>query len=208
MVCCKLDKIDKIFIAFTFIIVTFVCLFNTFCFASQNVEVVPLDGYRVDTNQGVSTFQSSSNGVGFYFEPIKGHTYKITNTYTGSPSTSSISIMRLPVIPYEGYQTTNQRNYLNPGLTYEYTANDDDVLCVFVGKNTYVGDFLEKITVVDVTPVGFQAVIGNLTLNVGLTQLWNIIQNSIPYVLVVVTVSLGFYFILHAIKEVSKGRDV
>lgn len=208
MGCSKnLDRIDKIFISLTFIIVTFICIFNTFCYANENIETVLIDGIRLDTSAGVTKFNSSTVGSGFYFEPIKGHTYLITNNYIGTPSNFAVSLMNLPDIPFIGYETTEIRRYLNPGNSYEYKADNDTVVCIFIQKNSNASDLLQNISVMDITPVGLKSVVGNLSLNVGLSQIWTVFETSIPYILVVVIFSLGVWFITHNIIEHSKGRD-
>lgn len=53
----------------------------------------------------------------------------------------------------------------------------------------------------------YDNVIFSLSKNVGISNIWNTFEIAIPYILVVVLVSFGFYLIFHAIREISRGRD-
>lgn len=61
---------------------------------------------------------------------------------------------------------------------------------------------------VERVPVGFKIAISGLIDSITSNDLWSVFSNAIPYILVVVLVGFGMYLITHAIREISKGRDV
>ena len=60
----------------------------------------------------------------------------------------------------------------------------------------------------DITTSEFSASINLLSDFVSVANIWSVFNNSIPYILVVILVAFGTYLIFHAIREISKGRDV
>ena len=61
---------------------------------------------------------------------------------------------------------------------------------------------------VDRVPVRLNIAISDLVDSITVFDLWSVFNNAIPYILVVVLVSFGIYLISHAIREISKGRDI
>lgn len=203
MVCCKLDKIDKMFISVLCIFVTFTCILNTFAFASENVnsELVELNGFYGEN--GVLNSNSNVSLKGVYLVPEFNERYLVIN----NRSAGSISIYLTEQFP------GNNVKYLE-----KYVVNSKSDIYIDINKADYkyiyitsfIGESANLKNYIDVSKTninGLKGAVNLLTDKVGF-NIWDSFNNLLPYVLVVVTVSLGFYFILHAIREVSKGRDV
>lgn len=58
------------------------------------------------------------------------------------------------------------------------------------------------------TPTGMQAFITALTGSNGITadSLWGILTNLVPYLVIIVPVALGFYFVRKLIKGTAKAK--
>lgn len=58
------------------------------------------------------------------------------------------------------------------------------------------------------TPTGMQAFITALTGANGITadSLWGILTNLVPYLVIIVPVALGFYFVRKLIKGTAKAK--
>lgn len=58
------------------------------------------------------------------------------------------------------------------------------------------------------TPTGMQAFINALTGTNGITadSLWGILTNLVPYLVIIVPVALGFYFVRKLIKGTAKAK--
>lgn len=58
------------------------------------------------------------------------------------------------------------------------------------------------------TPTGMQAFITALTGANGITadSLWGILTNLVPYLVIIVPVALGFYFVRKLIKGTSRAK--
>lgn len=54
--------------------------------------------------------------------------------------------------------------------------------------------------------VGMDSVVTDLTTSVSQTQLWAVVGDVVPIVVVGVLFSLGIYFVRKAIKGISKGK--
>lgn len=195
----KLDKIDKIFISLVFIIVTIICIFNNFCYASTditNTGVVFNDLYVVGGTNKVGRL----DGAQIVSYPLKvGHTYELSCSRVNSTYSFSESEVLLGV-------STTPRETLQVNKVYSFTANNP---YLYVYVSNYLGfenDFNSYIKLVDVTNA-FSSSISQLYYDVGVSQIFSVFEKSIPFLLIVVLFSLGVWFIKHNIIEHSKGRD-
>ena len=196
MVCSKLDKIDKIFISLTLIIVTMFSIFNCFCFASEdeNVSVSFVQDLRM--NFTTKKFETRQGDVVAYFQVEKGYKYFVKFSSTVQRNFVLSSDYPSNGVSFEVYQTVSAGN----DIVLEYVANDNAFLFM-----TYNGQ--SRFEVVRQPLLGFQGAIDKLTQDVGLTNIWFSFDKSLPFVLVVVLLSFGFWFFSHWVKELSKGRE-
>lgn len=195
-----MDFYDKLFISITFIIVTIVAIFNTFCFAYSSVDVVRTDDLFFNIYD--YNFQSG-NRNGFYFETIPGNRYQVNLTFNVSPNYITASCSQQPSVGVTGSLLIND-NVEGTSYTHEFVATDNYYFCYIGGTSTT--DFL-SIQVFDTTSNGMYDSVTALVDGVGPSNLWGTFESSIPYIGVVVLASFGFYWIIHTIKEVSKGKE-
>lgn len=195
MVSYRLDFLDKLVIAITCVIVTFICVFNTFCFADENVSLNVLSGIATGSTDAVTSFYSSANGSITYFFAEKGYSYTIVpvNNSYDRPSVVSSSVPAVGV-PFERLYTWQSNND-----TFSFSPSSD----CYVSINGTVTSW----TVTKTQILGFDNAISSLVENVGISSIWDTFSISLPYVSVVVLAGFGFYLIFHNIKELSKGRE-
>lgn len=193
MVSCRLDFIDKLVIVITCVIVTFICVFNTFCFADENIEITKISGIAVGTNSIIS---ASSGSIGYAFlEP--GYTYQFYNASLGVRH-----ICFTKEIPFLGLDDIIGFAVVQVGETYTFSVPYDTSYVVFDYSWFNDSSTLTKLE----TTVMYQTVL-DLIKNVGINNIWDTFSISLPYVGIVVLSGFGFYLIFHNIKEISKGRE-
>ena len=196
----KLDKWDKIGIASLIIFFTIFVVLNTFSFGAD----VPSDFYKID-----------------YVDVYKDLIFD----YTGLVKTSSANIYK--------YKLKNGNNYilLNGSFFYNYVlTNTDDISLDYVftdkvstvnssGSQIYIYnsdnfDYLyitfyeDNFVDVYTNANGMTDAISSMIDFVSFDDFWLVFKIAIPYILVVVLAGFGIYLIVHAIKEISKGRDI
>lgn len=196
MGCFKFDKLDKIVIALTFILVTIFSIFNCFCFASENIDLEYY--YNIIADDTTNTFVSSSDGscIGFFAE--KGYRYTIKAVDDFSFSRIIVSSSSEPAIGVS--LDVLFITLLNSGDYFSYSANED--VYITISKNVASN----KLVVERELLSGLDKTIEKLVDNVGLQSLWSVFNTSVPYVLVVVVVAFGIYLIFRMIKGLSKGK--
>lgn len=192
----KLDKLDKIVISLIFIVVSMFSIFNCFCFATEEISGVEISNVSPSFSSDNPVFVNRPGANAVYFNVIPGHKYAYYFDY----QTSFCYSYDEPSIGVNYYDII----YPNSS-PYEFVA-EADYLFLFVGSSSNPVN-LETVRLVDITPSGFASVIGNLSLNVGLSQLWNVFETSIPWILVVVLFVFGWWFFSHWVKELGKGRE-
>lgn len=200
----KLDKWDKIGIASLIVFFTIFVVLNTFAISSS--QVILYDTNSIVCIPGSSTIlQSNYNRPGSYFSVIPGHTYKITISSIERPY--DICCCLTSSVPTVGVEA-NDVKYLQ-SFTYVFTAGSDDY---FFLVNTFIDDvnylLSDNLVVEDITTSEFSASINLLSDFVSVANIWSVFNNSIPYILVIILVAFGIYLISHAIREISKGRDI
>lgn len=197
----KLDKWDKIGIASLIVFFTIFVVLNTFSFGAE----VPSDFYKLD-----------------YFDVYKDLIFD----YTGLVKTSNNANI------YK-YKLKNGNNYilLNGSYFYNYVlTNTDDISLDYVftdkvstvessGSQIYIYnsdnfDYLyitfyeDNFVDVYTNANGMTDAISSMIDFVSVDAFWSVFNKAIPYILIVVLVAFGIYLITHAIREISKGRDV
>lgn len=196
MVCSKfwkLDKIDKIVISLIFIVVSMFSVFNCFCFAESPVDGFVIEDYYIEGASGNIVYRDK--GILMYYPLSFGHKYSLVNN-----SGHVISLGFTENIPELG-DTAVRYGYLSASGTKKFLADDEYLVFSISSSND-----LDNIFLYDETP-GFSGVIGNLSLSVGISQIWSVFETSIPWVLVVVLFVFGWWFFAHWVKELGKGRE-
>lgn len=196
----KLDKWDKIGIAILIIFFTIFVVLNTFSFGAE----VPSDFYKID-----------------YVDVYKNLVFD----YNGLVKTSNANIYK--------YKLKNGNNYilLNGSYFYNYVlSNTDDISLDYVFKDKvstvnssdsqiyiynsdnfdylYITFYPDNFVHVYTNANGMTDAISSMIDFVSFDDFWSVFKFAIPYILVVVYFVFGIYLITHAIREISKGRDV
>lgn len=191
----KFDKVDKIFIAFISAFVAVFCVIETFCFADSSVDFFVYNGYGISNSTVVSLDPQFSYAA--TFEVIKGHTYSVSFDTSKQPVACYYISDVVPVVGESASRVV-------PDSTSSFTFTSDySGAAVFL--YSWTNDFTSSLKITDVT-IGYNSIISSLVDNVGISNFWNIFENSVPYILVVTVFSLGFFLIITSIKGVSKGK--
>lgn len=189
-----MDFYDKLISAIICVIVTFICLFNTFCFADTEISGIRLDGFG-----GYQTIHPVSGIYGIYFYISDPGKYIIN-----SDVQSTVGSYRTDETPANGVTTTSQPSLtLTPSSQNKtFIVNEPGYYLFYSSDNEY------SISSISITrDSSFTYVISSLSDQVGISNIWNTFEYSIPYVSVVLLAAFGFYLIFHNIKELSKGRE-
>lgn len=190
MVCCK-----RILIFFTIFLL--IVGISSFSWCAENVE------YEIAPNLQIISFRnyfSSSNTVGVGYVTLEtGYIYHLTNTGTVDKNIAVSS--EAPSL--NGVYTYLYQ--LPPEQTYDFLASSTEFLFFDFSPaySTGAGISLTRERV-----GSMDTVVQELANVVSPNQLWNVLNDSIPYVLIVVVVGFGFYIIFKLIKKFSKGKSV
>lgn len=190
-----LDKWDKIGISI--VLITFAIFSISSCFADyREIDYIT----RIDK---------------LYYSASSGLTYNengYVDIYAISPSTTSI------LVKYSGsyfnlgffndYPDSVEVSQIS-GSNYPSSTTEVDI-AVPEGSN-YLVVATNKTSPAEYSLYydfeGISTVSLILSNFLNFNDLWSVFKLAVPYVLVVVLVSFGFYLIFHAIREISKGRD-
>lgn len=187
-----MDFYDKLITAIVCVIVTFICVFNTFSFADTEVEPSVLSDISVIN----SKFVESTNSAVVY-SLIEGHSYTFYNNVSFSRKIYFSS-------EFPSYGVPAIEHTVDSNSTYKFTVDSDSYF--YVSQVSSSVDYMLLNKLVDTTQ-GLPFAVNSLVENVGINNIWETFEISLPYVGVVVLVSFGFYLIFHNIKELSKGRE-
>lgn len=185
----KLDKIDKIVISIVFIIVSLISFAQ--CFAVENVDILIIDGLGIESSTGLITSSGSSVG---YFNIEPGYIYHITNGLVNSPKVYGFSNSIIELSDYV-FDVSTLPGRDSVDITYSQYQ--------YLYFNIYGGS---AVTVTREKLPGLEGSVDLLVSNVGPGALWGIFEISLPYVLVVIILALGFYFIRRMAKWISRGK--
>lgn len=189
-----MDFYDKLITAIVCVVVTFICLFNTFCFADTTIQPELVE--NLAGSNGV--FVDSDRFDCLVYSLSSCHTYIYTNNLA-----TSRTIFFSSSVPAPGVAIGNSFQ-VAPGSSYTFSV-DYDTYFYLSDVSSNVSNLYVN-TLVDITN-GLQLAVSNLVENVGISNIWETFEKSLPYVGVVVLASFGFYLIFHNIKELSKGRE-
>lgn len=197
----KFDKLDKIVISFTLIIVTLFCVFNSFCFASENVNdelvvlnnLMPIDGKIITTTSSVQ---------GAYLKTDFNERYLVIN----NRSSGSLTVVLTKQLPGENVEYYN-RYVINSNSELYIDINNSNYNYIYI--TSFIPQSTDLLRFLDIYKTNINGLSGTINLLTDKVSfdIWNVFKNSIPFVLVVVIFSLGFWFIKHNIIEHSKGRE-
>lgn len=193
-----MDLYDKLVAAITFVIFTFFCIINTFCFAST--EVLPFSINAWSTNGSVLV--ENENRTFFQYNVTPGVLY----TFNFSSPISPIIVLKNDDGQEMGLGDPVIQLHVASGTSsYTFTCPDNvNVIGLVYGiSNASVSD----VKLINENGSVMDSVIGSLVDNVGPGNIWEIFENSVPYIGVVILVAFGFYWIFHTIKEVSKAKE-
>lgn len=196
----KLDKWDKIGIASLILFFTIFVVLNTFSFGSEvpsgYIEVFKTGILDYTFNGGTDTIFGFPNTSLYYYD-LTGTDYIILNG-----STNNLSIAFTKEMPGPDVEIFSYERILVDGST-TFNLSDSDFKYLVV-TNTNVNTDFSVYKSFD----GFSDVSSMLVSSVGFDIIFDTFIIAIPYILIVVLVAFGIYLISHAIREISKGRDV
>ena len=190
----KLDKWDKIGIASLIVFFTIFVVLNTFSFGAVSVDLIEKNGLSSGLPNGV--FISNPLNKGFYFRVYKGVTYH----FVSNDSVNAMAFCFTYDVPDVGVDYYN-RVTVSPDYTFSFDS--DGYVYAYILQHQFVPDFTIT-TDVDNYMLFSMDRLGDLTF----VGLWDTFKKTLPFVLVVVLFAFGIYLISHAIKEVSRGRDL
>lgn len=150
------------------------------------------------TNQSTGFLISVPTNYGFYFRAYKGVSYNLVNN---SPTVSYV-VCRLSDIPDVGVSFSD-RVVVYPSQSLKLELSNDTNLYIYCLQTSLVPD-ITVTSDIDNYMLFSMDRLGDITFS----GLWDTFNKCIPYILVVVLVAFGIYLITHAIREISKGRDV
>lgn len=170
------------------LILVFLLLFGFFGFVNNSfcaTSVAPMgtvSGVAYSDNQIVS-----GNNTLYYFKLIKGHRYIITNT----DNINHESVFT-DVVPSIGVSATRRAIYAGNSITV--VANRD-----------YFGSFNYSVDVQDEGVVSYNGAIWSLNDSLSSDNFWTVFKSSIPYIFIIVVISLGFWFIRSLFNKIVRS---
>ncbi len=194
-----MDFYDKLITSIVLIVVTFLCVFNTFCFA---YTVEDLDGFGLSyigpATSGTYNNSPNNKGVLVYdLEVGKRYTLKNTSDVTGFIRVSE----EYPAVGVKAYfgSVYGLPSQLSPGSEFSFLYNGD-----YIYLYTYSN--VSDLTIELIPDTGISSAVDSLVQNVGISNIWDTFELSLPYVLIVVVVGFGFYMILSLVRKLQKGK--
>lgn len=199
----KLDKWDKIGIASLIVFFTIFVVLSTFSFASYKINGVIYNGFIGNSSSLPNQISQNSIAKGIYYKLTPGLKYSITingdikQLYGYFAYTDGSLAVGTPT---KYFTTVNQKQI-------EFICPDDMNTLFFWSSIIEPNNSIIDLLSVDYNS-GMGYSLGILGAEVSPSSLWQVFKISIPYISVVVLFSFGTYLIFHAIREISKGRDV
>lgn len=187
-----MDFYDKLITCIVLIVVTFLCVFNTFCFADTDITLSVIQKSQINNDFQIVSHPGYNT---FYFSALPNHTYQIICNYPFYLGYSSD-------VPEIGTKLDKLLTY-NEDKT-EFIFTNSTLSNVFL--SSYRGYSDVQFNVIDITSPGFPIVISSLIQDVGISNIWDTFNIAIPYVLIVVVVGFGFYMILSLVRKLQKGK--
>lgn len=191
----KLDKIDKIVISLIFILSALFSCCSCFCFASETLEPSQTGlGLFIDSSGNIIS-DDDGRYIVYNFDKPGNYTFStkidvIVGFVNNNPSVGDKVI---------------DREYYKPGEFFTIYIEEPSEYSFFVVTSHNVSAFY----LVDVQyepVVGFSSVIDKLSLNVGISQIWEVFETPISLVVPFVLVAFGYFIIARVICSISKGK--
>lgn len=175
--------------------VTFCYVFTSGVFASETEDVTINTVPNITISSNSNVFTSSDVYSTGYIPLEKGYIYYINYVSTGSPRQLAVS-NSVPALN----ETYSYLGVLNAGNTFTYRADNNSYLYFSFSGASGIEVTRESIG-------GQSSAIKDLVDNVGTNQIWNVFENGISFVGVVVLVAFGLFLVVLAIKKISKGKS-
>lgn len=192
----KLDKFDKVVISLIFIVFTIFTIFSTFSFASENVELDEVKGVYVDRNSNYFIIGNEQYGTS-YCKVESGYIYTV-DCINGA---LGVQIAFGNDVPASNVLYYDRLSIGGDGSSYSFIVPNNFKYAYFYGSwSGFIRVTRERVGGMDNT-------VQYLADSISPDNLFNVFNISIPYILVVVVVSFGFYIIFKLIRRLSKGRS-
>lgn len=194
----KLDKYDRMFIAFIFVVVTIVSICNC-CFADEGSEEVYFSSVEGVFISGTDhTLKTSSTATLYYIELDENYIYHISITASAGYRLGFSNSIDLGTQVYN-YQASGS------GKDIEMTVDASTMNYLFFDISSDVP--FTTYTITKTLKTGFSTSVDSLVQNVGVNQLWGVFENGIDFVGVVVLCAFGFFLVFLLIKKLTKGKS-
>lgn len=212
-----LDKFDKIGVSIILVFFAIFSVLSTFSFGFSNeVSFDYLGQFAVsgtDTTSVGSTVQLVSGtayrlvSLPSYYGYTYNIKYNIPSTYGGDTYIRLISFDSSPSVGSCGTLVDYQTSSPGTTISFDYFLETSSPIYLLISVNGWGSeDILNNLTITtDFNGTGLQSAVQTLLFSF---DLWSVFKMALPYVLVVVLVSFGFYLISHSLRELSKGRDI
>lgn len=195
----KLDKYDRMFIAFMFVVVTLVSICSC-VFAAEDVDVNTENGLYI--NIGQSCLSSNNEQKLFYLELEPNYNYNLHFDVSASNFRYAFGNELSVDAPIYNYA------YIGETSGFDLTFNSNNYNYLYFYLNDLGGGLNSSDIVVSREAVtGMQTTIGGLVDNVGVSQLWGVFESGIDFVGVVVLCAFGFFLVFLLIKKITKGKS-
>lgn len=190
----KPSKFEIKLLATILLVITIVNI-TSLCFASEeeDVEIHVANNLGISTNQNYFNYNDTYN-IG-YVEIEKGYIYTFYNNLPGYDVICAFSY-DVPAVNVVYYDTfTTDRN-----SSYSFISDDYDYMFFDFQQNYVLRVTRKKI-------VGYDTAVSELVDNVGISQVWDIFDTSIGFVVVVVLAAFGIFLVVIAIRKIQKGKS-
>lgn len=192
-----MDFYDKLITSIVLIVVTFLCVFNTFCFADSEFFLEPTLVPDVSFYQTIHSAEGIESVV---FFPLDHNTdYSFKTTFIQPQWEGGL------YLSYSLDDGTRTLSLLDRIESFDFNSKDYNYFAV---SSKHINDIdLSVFSLSYVVPSsGISTAVDSLVQNVGITNIWDTFELSLPYVLIVVVVGFGFYMILSLVRKLQKGK--
>lgn len=172
----------------------------TFCYADDDISPIPSKYFAKFTG----VLEEQPNVLAYYFPVEFGHTYTID--FDISNPNEYLRVLYTSDLPSEGTEFFEYKALPTGIHSYTFNSFVDGYMYFYFYTYNYDSNVLTINSIKDVTSVQSNVVV-SLVHNVGISQIWDIFDISINYIVVVVLVAFGLFIIFKLIKKVSKGKQ-
>lgn len=171
----------------------------TFVYADSEITPIDyLDGKYVSSGGYINTSEQGGGILIYHFYP--NCAYTLTNTSTDK------NLYYSTTDTYVTSGIVGNRYSLSKGTTVDIDISDSDTyLFIYITSLSDGENMLDYIKVVN-TSSNMGAAIGGLVSEAGPRNLWNIFENCVSYIAVIVLVAFGLFIIIRIVKKLSKAK--